>query len=101
MIWERRVRLFPVNLFTPYLLSAYYAQTIILIGGDKKEMEHGVYLHQTLGVILPAPASTLDQGEWALTHLPFLYEPGPKNGFDFLNQLKRNQEKNLITKKKW
>lgn len=63
-------------------------------------MEHGVYLHQTLGVILPAPASTLDQGEWALTHLPFLYEPGPKNGFDFLNQLKRNQEKNLITKKK-
>lgn len=62
-------------------------------------MEHGVYLHQTLGVILPAPASTLDQGEWALTHLPFLYEPGCKNGFDFLNQLKRNQEKNLITKK--
>ena len=65
--------------------------------GDEKEMEHGVYLHQTLGVVLPAPASTLDQGEWASTHLPFLYEPGPKNGFGFLNQLKRNQEKNVIT----
>lgn len=60
-------------------------------------MEQGIYIHQTLGVILPAPASTLDQGEWVSNHLPFLYERGPKNGFDFLNQLKRNQEENVIT----
>ena len=35
-------------------------------------MEQGIYIHQTLGVILPAPASILDQGEWVSNHLPFL-----------------------------
>ena len=63
LICDREARLLPVNLFTPMSTECLLCTDHHLSTGDIKKMEQGIYIHQTLGVILPAPASTLDQGE--------------------------------------